>query len=74
MHSLGHVAMMSNIISNLIIFEIFSSEHEYLRVCVYRVLMRFTGSKLESAHHPCRTSLSVGNLLSATKSTVKNHK
>ena len=39
---IGHVAMMSNKISNLIVFEIFATEHEYLRFCVYRVLMRFT--------------------------------
>jgi hypothetical protein len=43
---IGYVALMSNIISNAIIFEIFSSEHEYLCVRVYRVLVRFTGSKL----------------------------
>jgi len=66
-----HVAMMSNRISNLIVFEIFATEHEYLRFCVYPVLMQFTVSKLESARHPCSTSPSVGNLLSATKRTVK---
>ena len=67
--------MMNDRISNLIVFEIFASEHEYLRFCVYRVLMRFPGSKprskRESARHPCSTSLSVGNLLAATKLTVK---
>jgi hypothetical protein len=69
---IGHVAMMSNKISNLIVFEIFDSEHEYLRFCVYRVLLRFAGFKLESARHPCSTSFSVGNLLSTTKRTVEN--
>ena len=39
--------MMSNEISNLMVFEIFASDHEYLRFCVYRILMRFIGSKLE---------------------------
>ena len=67
---IGHVAMMSNIISNLIFFEIFDSEHEYLRFCVYRVLW-FTDFKLEIARHPRSTSLSIGNLLSTTKRTVE---
>ena len=40
--------------------------------CVYRVLMRLTGSKLESTHHSCSTFLSVGNLLSVTQRAV-NH-
>ena len=71
---IGHVAMMSNKISNLIVFEIFDSEHEYLRFCVYRVLLWFTGFKLESARHPCNTSRSVGKLLSATKLYGQNHK
>ncbi len=65
---------MSNIISKLIIFEIFTSEYEYLHFCVYRVLLWFTGFKLESARHPCNTSRSVGNLLSATKRYGQNHK
>jgi hypothetical protein len=43
---MGYVSMMSNIMSNVIIIEIFSSDHEYLCVRVYRVLMRFTGSEL----------------------------
>ena len=46
---LRHVAMMRNIISHLILFEIFDSENEYLRFCVHRVLLRFIGFKLESA-------------------------
>ena len=45
--------MLSNIISNLIVFEKFVSENEYLRVCVYRVLLRYTGFKLESVRYPC---------------------
>ena len=49
----GHIQMMSNIISNLIVFEIFASEHEYLCFCVYLFLMRLlNGSKLESARRP----------------------
>ena len=63
--------MLSNIISNLIVFEKFVSENEYLLVCVYRVLLRYTGYKLESVHHPCSTFLSIGSLLSTTKRTVK---
>ena len=50
---IGHVAMISNKISNLTVFKIFDSEHECLRFCVYRVLLRLTGFKLESARHPC---------------------
>ena len=46
--------MMSNKIFNLIVFEIFAPDHEYLCLCVYRILMWF-------ARHPCSTSLSVGN-------------
>ena len=63
--------MLSNIISNLIVFEKFVSENEYLRVCVYRVLLRYTDFKLESTRHPRNTFLSVGSLLSTTKRTVK---
>jgi hypothetical protein len=59
----GHVGMMNKIISNLIVFEIFASEHEYMRFCVDRVLMWFTGSKLESVRYPCSTSLSVRKIL-----------
>ena len=65
------MVMLSNITSNLIVFEKFVSENEYLRVCVYRVLLRYTDFKLESAHHPCSTFLSVGSLLSTTKRTVE---
>ena len=68
---LGKSEKESNIISNLIVFEKFVSENEYLRVCVYRVLLRYTDFKLESAHHPCSTFLSVGSLLSTTKRTVE---
>jgi hypothetical protein len=48
-----------------------TSKHEYPRVCVYRVLMWFTGFKLESAHHPFSESHSLGRLLAVTKRTVK---
>ena len=54
-------ARMSSVISHLLIFEIFSSEHEYPRFYVHRILMRFTGFKLESARHPCSTSYSFGS-------------
>jgi hypothetical protein len=55
--------MMRIIISNLIVFEILASENEDLCSCVYRVPMRFTGSKPES----CSTF----SVLSATKRVVK---
>jgi hypothetical protein len=29
---IGHLAMMSNIVSNLIVFKVFGSEHEYIVV------------------------------------------
>ena len=44
-------ARLSSIISNLIIFEIFSSKHEYPCFYVYRILMRVTGFDVESARH-----------------------
>jgi hypothetical protein len=72
------VAMFSNIISKLLVFKKFVSENEYLRVCVYRVLLWYTEFKLESVRHPCNTSLFVGILISGTKRTElpslkKNH-
>jgi hypothetical protein len=69
---IGHVAIMSNKISNLIVFEIFDSDTNICASVSTRVLLRFAGFKLESARHPCSASLSVGNLLSTTKRTVEN--
>ena len=43
----GHVQMMSNIISNLIVFEIFASDHEYLRFCVCRSSCSLPDPKLK---------------------------
>ena len=63
--------MLSNIISNIMVFEKFVSENEYLHVCVYQVLLRFTGFKLESVRLPWNTFLSVRILLSTTQRKIK---